>query len=365
MLVGLYKSHLQTLILKHQTLNTRCLIKPIILSYSTKRRIPTNVDSSEFKISFLKNKCGLSGKSLIRACKCVDFDSSDQRPDSLLDLFRTFGFPMSNVTRIISSQPTILRYYPENIIKPKLDFLLSITQSQSDVVAMVTKNPTILYRSLNDYLKPSFVLLNSVTVSYPITLSVLKHNPYILCQNLPKSLLLNTEFLLKLGVPHSQILKLLTSYGPVVGTLHDKFRTVLLKLTDMGVDLESSYFCKSVHALCYVTDSTWESKCVLFRSFGFSDHEILSMFKKLPVVMCYTEKNIKEKLELFLHKLQWTPFRLSSNPVILGYSLKKRIIPRCLVLQVLDSKNCTSESYMLSTVMAMTEKILRKLCNCT
>ncbi|KAK1369190.1 hypothetical protein POM88_035282 [Heracleum sosnowskyi] len=359
MLVGLSKSHVQTLIFNLQTLHNsnHCLITTIIRTYSTNTIIPTNVDSSEFKISFLKNKCGLSGKDLVRASKYVDFDSSDQRPDSVLQLFRTFGFPMSNVTKIISFHPRVLKeFHPQNILKPKLDFLLSLSQSQAEVVAIVTRNPVILVRSLTSHLIPSLNLLNSVTGSYPITLSVLKNNPYILCQNLPKSLLLNTEFLLKLGVPHSHVLKLLTSYGPVLGTLHDKFRNVLLKLKDLDFDLKSTYFCHAVRALCYAPDSTWESRCVLFRSFGFSNHEILSMFKKLPNVMCYTEKNIKEKLELFLNKLQWTPFRLSSNPVVLGYSLKKRTIPRCSVLQVLVSKNCTSESYMLSTILAMTDK---------
>ncbi|KAK1369183.1 hypothetical protein POM88_035275 [Heracleum sosnowskyi] len=124
----------------------------------------------------------------------------------------------------------------------------------------------------------------------------------------------------------------------------------------MGFDLESSYFCKAVRTLCYVTESAWESRCVVFRSFGFSDSEILSMFKKLPHIMSYSEKILNEKMEFFLNKMQWTPLRLLSSPVVLDYSLKKRTIPRCSVLQVLVSKNRTSESYMLSTLLVMSEK---------
>ena len=107
MLVCMFKSHLQTLIIKHQTLPNlnHCLTRPIFRSYSPKRTI----DSSEFKISFLKNKCGLSGKHLIRASKCVHFDSSDHRPDSVLELFRNFGFPQPNITRIVSVVPRILQ----------------------------------------------------------------------------------------------------------------------------------------------------------------------------------------------------------------------------------------------------------------
>lgn len=171
------------------------------------------------------------------------------------------------------------------------------------ILAIVTNNPCFLIKSLTNYLKPSLSLLNSVTGSCQNTLSVLKHNPYILHTNVTKYFLLNYQFLLTLGVPHSRILKLLKSYGPVLGVAHDKFRNVLLILKDMDFDPESSYFCAAIRALCsYVPEATWESRCVLLRSFGFSDHEILSMFKKLPDIMSYGEKNVNEKLEFFLTK---------------------------------------------------------------
>ncbi|KAK1369158.1 hypothetical protein POM88_035250 [Heracleum sosnowskyi] len=355
MLVYMYKRQFQQNLILYTNNNSRCLTAPIISTYATK----TNVDSSEFKISFLKNKCGLSGKSLIRACRSLNFDSCDQRPDSVVDLFRTFGFPLSSITKIISNDPRILRdFHPQNILKPKLDFLLSISLSQAEVVAIVTKNPRILARSLANYLKPSLKMLDSITGSYTTTLSVLKYNPKILCYDLSKTLLLNTQVLLTLGVSHSQILKFFKSYGrrPVFATPHDKFRNSVLKLKDMGFDLESSYFCNAVHTLCFVTDSTWKSKCVLFRSFGFSNDEILLMFKKLPLFMCFSQKNIIASLDFFVNKLQWTPSRLLNNPVVLAYSLQKRTIPRCSVLQVLFSKKLASKSYMLSTIVAMPQR---------
>ncbi|KAK1369161.1 hypothetical protein POM88_035253 [Heracleum sosnowskyi] len=357
MLVYLYKCQSLTLLTKLPTFRNFRLAKPIICSYDTKRIIPTNVDSSDFKISFLQKKCGLSGKALISACKCLDFDSSNTRPDSVIELFRTFGFSQPHIAKIISCYPLVLyNYHPGNILKPKLDFLLSIFQSQAEVVAIVTKNPCILIKSLNNHLIPSINVLNSVTGSYPDTLSILKYNPYIICCDLSETLLLNTQFLSALGVPNSQILKLLRSYGPLLGRPHDRFCTFVSELMDMGFDLQSSYFFNAMHAMSFVTDSTWESRCGLFRRFGFSNSEMVSMFKKLPLVMCYSEKNIKEKVEFFLNKLQWTLFRLSSYPTVLSYSLEKRIIPRCSVLQVLVLKNITNESYMLSSILVMAEK---------
>lgn len=113
------------------------------------------------------------------------------------------------------------------------------------------------------------------------------------------------------------------SYGQVLGTPHDKLCYALLNLKYMGFDLESSYFCRPIQAFCHVP----EALAVLLGSFGFFNHEIISVLKKLPFIMPDNEKNFNEKLEFFLKKLQWTPLRLWSNPVILSYSLKTITIP--------------------------------------
>ncbi|KAK1369189.1 Mitochodrial transcription termination factor-related protein [Heracleum sosnowskyi] len=357
MLVYMYKSHLETQIYKHNTLHNlnHCLIRPLFRSYGTKQIRPTT-DSLEFRTEFLKNKCGLSGKALITVSKCLTFDSSNTRPDSVLDLFRSFGFTQTSIARIVSIRPRCLEeYIPENAFKPKLDFLLSKDLTQAEVVAIVTQNPHILTSSLHNHIIPSLELLLSITGCYPNVAAVLKCNPYVLTDN-QKSFLLNTNSLIALGVPPSQILKLVKTCRGLFCKPHDKFRKAVFKLKDMGFDLKSSYFLNAIHTMCFVSDSTWESRCLLFRSFGFSNDEILSMFKKLPQIMCYKEKTINTKMEFFLNKLQWTLSRFLNNPAVLVYSLEKRIIPRCSVLQVLVSKNSTSKSYMLSTIFAMSER---------
>ncbi|KAL1833923.1 transcription termination factor MTERF2, chloroplastic [Daucus carota subsp. sativus] len=359
MLVYIYKSRLQALTAKHldlHILKNLCLKTPIFRNYRTKTTTPTNAESSEFKISFLQNEYGLSKKSLIRASECLSFDFSDQRAHSVLQLFRTFGFPRPNINKIISKYPGILKgYHPEMLIKPKLEFLLSMDLSRAEVIAIVTKCPPILHRSLNNRIKPTFNLLSSLIGSRD-TLVLLKHNPHILTAYRIQDLSFNFEFLCELGVPRFQIVKYLAGPFPVLGKPHDKLRSVALKVKGMGFDLSSGYFFDAVVALCHVTDSTWEARCVLFRSFGFSNHEIDLMLRKLPRIMCYSEKKISESVQFVVNKLQWTPSRLSCHPAILSYSLQKRTIPRCSVLQVLVSKNITRESYRLSTILSLTQR---------
>lgn len=227
--------------------------------------------------------------------------------------------------------------------------------TKAEVVFIVTQNPSILHASLSNHIIPSLKTLQSVAGNDRNAVAILKGSPYVLTNN-PRSFLLNTYFLLTLNVPHSQTLKILKVSGRLAGIPHNKFRKAALKLKDMGFNLESSYFLSALSALCSATDSTWKSRCMLFRSFGFSDDEIVSMFKKLPLIMRYKENHINKKMEFFLKKLQWMPSKLLTNPGVLSYSLEKRTIPRCSVLQVLVLKNSTSESYDLSTILQMTDR---------
>lgn len=323
----------------------------------TYRTICTTATTNTFPLKTTFLKFGLSEKTHFRASNVVPLQScSDKnRPGAVLKLFQDFGFSQTDITRINSKQPHILTFHPDKYIKPKLDFLVSITKSESDVVSIVSKNPLILKRSLNNHLVPFFGMLKSATGSDENAAAAIICNPFLLSFCLSASFLQNIEFLQIVGVPQSQILKLITKYGQAVGEQHGKFCKVVLKVKDMGFDVSSSYFLDAVRTLSFLSDVAWESRCEIYRSYGFSDDDIFTMFKKHPTVMSYSEKRIRELLEFFVYKLGWSPSRLSNSPNVLQYSLHHRIVPRCSVLQALVSKKCNNKSMMVTSLLAMTD----------
>lgn len=323
----------------------------------TYKTIHTTATRSSLALKTSFFNCGLSEKTHFRACNLVPLQScsDENRPTSALELFQDYGFSQTDITRINSKQPHILTFHPDKYIKPKLDFLLSITKSESEVVRIVTKNPLILKRSLNNHLMPFYGLLKSAMGSDENAAAAIVCNPFLLSFCLSASFLQNIEFLQEVGVPQSQILKLITKYGQAVGEQHGKFRKVVFKVEEMGFDISSSYFLDAVRSLCFLSDAAWESRCEMYRSYGFSDDDILNMFKKHPTIMSYSQKRIRELLDFFIFKLGWSPSRLSTSPNVLQYSLPNRIIPRCSVLQALVSKKRNSKSMMLTTILAMTD----------
>ncbi|KAL8113449.1 transcription termination factor MTERF15, mitochondrial-like [Apium graveolens] len=269
-------------------------------------------------------------------------------------LLQTYGFSQTHINKILVKQPACL--LGPKILKPKLEFLLSIcNQSQSDVIKIVNKTPHVLRRSLKQHLVPIFDMLISVTGSHCSAAAVVISNPFVLTYCIPRDLLQNIELLQKLGVPEDQVLKFVTEYGQVTGKHHDKFSEVVMKVRDMGFDPLSYGFRRAVTCLCLINDEIWEAKCKIYRSFGFSDNEIVTMFKKLPTVIVYSDKRITEVLEFYVKKLGWTPARLVDLPYVIAFSLAKRIIPRCSVLQALESRKSISSSSGFYQILGMND----------
>ncbi|KAF6140531.1 hypothetical protein GIB67_035558, partial [Kingdonia uniflora] len=76
----------------------------------------------------------------------------------------------------------------------------------------------------------------------------------------------------------------------------------------------------------------------IFRSYGFSENELISMFRRNPRCMRVSEKKLRSGLCFFINKLNLEPSYLVKHPALVAYIMEKRIIPMWTVLQGLLSK---------------------------
>ncbi|KAF8395557.1 hypothetical protein HHK36_019505 [Tetracentron sinense] len=139
----------------------------------------------------------------------------------------------------------------------------------------------------------------------------------------------------------------------------DQFSKSVTKIIEMGFDPSSLMFVHGLATHSGVKKSIWEAKLAVYRSFGWSEDKILSMFKKQPVCMTPSEKKIKTTLDFFVSKLNWTPADISNYPTSLFLSLEKRTIPRCSVLEVLLSNGRMRKGQM-GTALIVAENVFLK-----
>lgn len=302
-------------------------------------------DKRSVTISYLVQSCGLSLESA-RSIS-LRFNLRDpEKADSILNFLKTYGFTISQITKVVRSFPDVLSVNVESILMPKLEFLASIGLSKVDLLKMISSHPKMLSRSLNQKLIPQYNYLKSI-LSRDDVVKVVNRSSWILSQmDVPSKVLL----LRRVGVPQSHIPQLLT-YSPKLFSLSiAKFEMNVKEVMCMGFDTSSKQFSKAFMVFSQMKKSTWEGKINLYKRLGWTDDDIMLAFKKTPSIMAFSEERIMNKMDFLVNKMGWKSGNVARVPVVLNFSLEDSIIPRCSVIKVLKCKGLIKRAISLSVV---------------
>ncbi|XP_077249368.1 uncharacterized protein LOC143888864 [Tasmannia lanceolata] len=158
------------------------------------------------------------------------------------------------------------------------------------------------------------------------------------------------------GVPNPMILKLISGQAISFILKSSRFSEMVPMVKGMGFNPVKANFIQAVRVMSGMSKLNWEGKLEVYRSLGWSEAAMFSAFKLYPNYMVISEKKIRRGMDFFVNKMNCNPSYISKYPNILALSLKKRIIPRCLVLQVLISKGLIKKDLCLATVLKLNEK---------
>lgn len=291
--------------------------------------------SSSPTISYLVRICGLSTQSAISVSKKIEL-KSPKKCDSVLGLLREYGFTDEHITCLIIRYPRILSVKSDLNLKPKLEFLVSEGFSHQQVVDVLLNNPVVLLNSsLERKIVPFFTSIKTILPNNADITQFLKH-----ANNLSTAVwLANIETLRSNGVPESIVRKMFTLFTSCISRNPSRFAKAVEKTMDMGFKPSKvSSFVHAVGVLSYMKESTWERKVMLYKSLGWSREDTLLVFKRNPLCLGISDKHIKNKMNFFTQKMGYSPKHLISVPLLLRFSLEKRIIPRCSVMSLLMAK---------------------------
>ncbi|KAL1226106.1 Transcription termination factor MTERF2 [Cardamine amara subsp. amara] len=322
---------------------------------------------NNFTISYLVNSLGLTTKLAESVLSKVSSVKDKANPDSVLKLLRSHGFTDSQISTIITDYPRLLILDAEKSLAPRLQFLQTRGASSSELTQIISIVPQILGRRGH----------KTISVFYDFIKDTLDHKSYEKsCHSFPQGNLenkiRNVSVLRELGLPQKLLFSLLISCdGPVFGK--EKFEESLKKVLEMGFDPTSAKFVDALRAVQGLSDKTIEGKINAYKRLGFDADDVWAVFKKWPnllaksekkiensietflalgfsrdefatIVKCYPQcidysvESVKTKIELLVKKMNWPVKALIMFPLVLGYSMEKRIVPRCNVIKALMSK---------------------------
>ncbi|KAL0548372.1 hypothetical protein IC582_012821 [Cucumis melo] len=294
-----------------------------------------------------------SPKSASLASNAVQLKNN---PKALVALLANHGFSESQISDITKRQSKILCLNPEKILSPKLLFFQSKGLSSPEIVKLVCSIPCVLTGSLNKRIIPNFDYLQAVFGSEEKTLITIKRFAGILAWDLRISVGPNIEILKQIGVPDSNIFKYL-QYQPRVFLINPvRFKEAVERVKEMGFNPQQLQFVVAVFILRAMTKSTWDKKVEVYRKWGLSEEEIRIAFRKSPLCMAFSEDKINGVMDFFVNKLGCESSFAARRPILLSLSLKKRILPRGYIYQVLLSKGLIKKHENLAWFFESPEK---------
>ncbi|KAK9124212.1 hypothetical protein Sjap_013814 [Stephania japonica] len=321
--------------------------------------------SSSFTVSYLVNSCGLSPESALSASNKVHF-SSPAKPDLVLHFFRNHGFSNTQIANLASKLPSILLAKPHKTLLPKLEFLKQIGFSENDIANFLSKDPTFMRMSLEGKIKPSCDYLKSLLGSNQKVVAAMKNScsTWTLRLDLERIIGPKVEILRNYGVSEGNVVKLITARMRSLANNDDKFEELVRNVSEMGFDPCSSQFVHAIDVFAGMKRETLEGKLQLFRSYGWSEDEIVLAIRNQPHCISVSKEKLKKGLDFFMNKLEWEPSKLVKDANLLGLSLEKRVIPRWMVIQCLLTKCLIKDDVSIRSVLKLTEaKFIEKYLN--
>ncbi|OMO87115.1 Mitochodrial transcription termination factor-related protein [Corchorus olitorius] len=310
---------------------------PISLSVRYVSSIARNDES--FTVSYLINSCGLSPESALSVSKKVQLKNNPTQPDSVLNFFKNHGFSQTQIRKIVERMPNLLLSNPEKTLLPKFQFFYSKGIPSSDLSVVLSSNPSVLGYNIDKCIIPHFNSFKDFTrCDDSEVFLAYKNCSHILTCNFQSIVAPNVALLRQHGVPDSNIMTKLVCHPRHFTLNHDKFRRTVEEVEKLGFNPLKSNFLAALQVLVQISKSTWERKLNVFKEWGWSDEDFVIAFEKFPECMMLSEHTIIKKMIFFVNTIGWKSSLVARRPIVLGFNLGKRIIPRYSVLQVLLSK---------------------------
>ncbi|XP_019232000.1 PREDICTED: transcription termination factor MTERF5, chloroplastic-like [Nicotiana attenuata] len=303
--------------------------------------------STLFFVNYLVDSLGFSKEEATSTYSKLSSRKTTRDPDLVLNFLKQTGFDNSQIKIMVSRAPKLLFSDVSKTLKPKFQCLVDLGLSGSDLVNVIAKNTKIMIIGLDTHMRPTIDCLRRTLVTDENVVTAIKRSPRLLSFGARHIMDTNVLLLKNCGISDARIKKFVLQNPSRVAQNPDRVKYFLHRVEkDFRVPLGSPSFLYAFHVLSAQKKSTLDRKIAMFKSFGWSDDEILELFRKLPLCIALSEVRIEKALNLYMKELSFEPSYLASRPAFLAYSLEKRVIPRMQVLKILDEKKLERRKFI-------------------
>ncbi|CAL9102699.1 unnamed protein product [Musa textilis] len=312
---------------------------------------------SKFMLVDPLQSCELSSKETAKMAKDRICEKKLPSSSPSIEFFKQSGWSDARVMKLTKRAPELLHANVETLLKPRMKSLQDIGFSDTEIVRLVSSWPNALI--LRDIeLRINF--WRSLLGSNERLLKACKKNMFILNYSLARTIEPCISLLRECGFSDERIAHMVVTTPACFGGI-DKLKEVIKYIDELGVPRESGVYPYALNVVMSMNRSRFDATSGTLMSFGCSQPDILVAFRKCPSLWAHSQKSICDKMTFLTKEAGFELASIIGWPVVLTYSLEKRLRPRYEVMNFLKQNKLLDEGHKLLSVMPLSEeKFIKK-----
>ncbi|KAJ0769857.1 putative transcription regulator mTERF family [Helianthus annuus] len=286
------------------------------------------------------------------------FSSTQTNPQSVILFLKSHGFNLTDIHKWVTESPQILFSDVEKTLKPNIHFFQDLGLTGSALGKFISKKPVYLSNRFEERLKPCVDIVKRLMLDDRNNENLIRTLRRCNWANVNQPVVkvaANVKYLEQCGIVGAQLATLITRQPRLLIMSESDLKELVSKVLDMGFSIDNRMLVHAIFTCTCLSDQTFERKLELFRSYGFTKDEFLSMFKKAPGLLRVSEAKLKTGIGFFLDTVKFEREVLVRRPACLMYSLEERVIPRFKVLNMMMSKRILKKMPSFLNVMRLPE----------
>ncbi|KAJ1268181.1 hypothetical protein BS78_07G117300 [Paspalum vaginatum] len=319
-------------------------------------------EPASLTVHFLRHYCGLAEADAAKAAARVRLRSTKNAHAVLALLRDTLGLPPASVGRVVAAFPRVLS---STTVFDRFDFYLQeLGLSPNEVRRFLGASPNrFLTAGLEGRLRPNHRLLREILGTDENVLAAIKQSMELIYENLEVVLLPKVQVLRNHGVTEEVIVKLIITHPKALVHRSTRFNEGLAAMKDLGVSPDSGVFPYAFGLFAKIHQSKWDHRIENYLSLGWTEEQIRRAFIRHPYCMSVSDDKVRQRMQFLNEKLGLGPEQVASCPVVLSLSYEKRLLPRCMVLDILVSRGVIKNGIRISHLLMPEKKFMERYVN--
>ncbi|KAF8722527.1 hypothetical protein HU200_022354 [Digitaria exilis] len=313
--------------------------------------------SSSFAVEdYLVSRLGLTHEQALKAASKISPLRSSAKPDALLAyLESTLGIPAADVGRAVVIEP---RFFCAKVktLAPRIADLHDLGLSRDEIARIVHLAPGAFYTRL---LRRKLEFWLAEFGSFDNLLEVLRWGTRasILCADLDKVVRPNVAFLRQYGLSISDFAGA-SVYNIRLFTMNPELlKEAVQRVEELGLNCGARLLRQTLPVVALTDKDALAKRIQLLHNIGFSKDDVLTLAKKQPNVLALSEQKIQGNLDFLMKDVGLEVSYIVRRPALLKYSVERRLLPRHILIKVLNEKGLLEGKQDYYVTASLAEKI--------